>query len=58
VLILSRKVDEKILIGDGIEVVVTRISGHQIQIGVKADKSVNIRRGELEPVEREGERDG
>jgi len=49
VLILRRKVGEKIVIGDGIVVVVTRVSGTRVTLGIEAPSSVHIVRGELRP---------
>ncbi len=57
-LILSRKVGERIIIGNGIEVVVQRVSGDRVTLGLAAPKDVKILRGELEeyqPVTTAGE---
>ena len=48
-LILSRKVGEKIVIGDGITVVVSRVSGDRVTLGFEAPPEVRILRGELRP---------
>ena len=48
-LILSRKVGEKIVIGDGITVVVSRLSGDRVTLGFEAPPEVKILRGELRP---------
>lgn len=48
-LILSRKVGERIRIADEIEVVVTAIQGERIKIGIAAPKHVAVRRAELSP---------
>ena len=45
-LVLTRKVDEKILIGD-IVVTVTEIRGDRVRLGIDAPRSINIVRGEL-----------
>lgn len=37
-LIVTRKVQERILIGKDIEIVITKIRGKQVQIGVHCDK--------------------
>ena len=50
-LVLSRKVGEKIQIGDEITVVVSRISGNRITIGIDAPRTMRIVRGELERFE-------
>jgi carbon storage regulator CsrA len=47
-LILSRKVGERIRIGDGIEVIVQRVSGERVTLGLAAPRDVKILRGELE----------
>lgn len=46
-LILRRKVNESIQIGDRIEVTVLAIEGEQIKIGINAPKSVDIHRKEV-----------
>lgn len=51
-LMLSRKAGETIVLGEGVDevtIVVSKIRGHQVAIGVKAPKSINVRRGELGP---------
>ena len=48
-LILRRKVGEKIVIGDGITVVVNRVSGGRVTLGIDAPNDVHIVRGELRP---------
>jgi len=46
-LILSRKVDEKIVIGEDISVSVIEIRGDQVRIGVDAPKTVKVFRKEV-----------
>jgi carbon storage regulator len=46
-LVLSRKPEEAILIGDEIEVCVTRIDGDTVKLGIKAPQSVRIYRREV-----------
>ena len=46
-LVLSRKEGEKILIGDDIEVVVVRIKGDKVRIGIVADEEVPVDRSEV-----------
>jgi len=47
-LVLSRKIGERIRIADDIEVVVMAIRGDRIKIGIEAPKSIQILRGELQ----------
>jgi carbon storage regulator len=47
-LVLSRKVGEKLVIGENIVVTINRISGNRVTIGIEAPGSVKIVRGELE----------
>jgi len=49
-LVLSRKVGEKIQIGDCITVIITRIAGNRVTLGVTAPKNVRIVRSELKPL--------
>lgn len=49
-LILSRKMGEKIMIGDSIEVTVSRISGNRVTLGIAAPNHVHIVRAEIEPI--------
>ena len=46
-LVLSRKIGEKVVIGDGIVVVVKRILGQRVTFGIEAPEEVRIVRGEL-----------
>lgn len=46
-LILSRKTNETIKIGDEIELRVLEIKGETVRIGIDAPKSMEILRGEL-----------
>ena len=46
-LILSRKINEKIMIGDNIAVSIIEIRGDQVRIGVDAPKSVKVFRQEV-----------
>jgi len=46
-LVLSRKRDESIIIGDDVVITVVDIKGEQVKIGVTAPKSVSIHRKEV-----------
>ncbi len=46
-LVLTRKVDEQILIGDDIKITVIRVRGNNVRIGIEAPRSVRVVRGEL-----------
>ena len=46
-LILSRKVNERIMIGDAIEVSVVEIRGDQVKLGILAPRNVNVHRREV-----------
>ncbi len=47
-LVLSRKVDERIQIGDNITITVVQVRGNSVRIAIDAPKSVRILRSELE----------
>lgn len=47
-LVLSRKVGEELVIGDNVRVVVFRISGNRVTLGIQAPNDVRIVRVELE----------
>ena len=57
-LVLSRKIGERIQIGSDITLVVTRIIGNRITLGIEAPPSVTIRRAELEPLAQEATAEG
>jgi carbon storage regulator len=46
-LVLSRKEGEKLVIGDNITLVVSKISGNRVSLGIEAPADVKIFRGEL-----------
>jgi carbon storage regulator len=47
VLVLTRKKNESIVIGDNIEITVVDIQGDQVRIGINAPKNVSIHRKEI-----------
>lgn len=46
-LVLTRKKNQSIVIGDNIEIVITDITEDKVKIGIIAPKSVNVYRKEL-----------
>ncbi|MEW4487894.1 carbon storage regulator CsrA [Thalassoglobus sp. JC818] len=46
-LVLSRKQDEKIIIGDSITLMVVSIQGDKVRLGIEAPKEVSIHREEV-----------
>ena len=57
-LVLSRKVGQRIVIGENITVVVSRVAGNRVTLGIQAPDDVHILRGELERHQREFESPG
>ena len=46
-LVLSRKQNQEIVIGDGIKITVLKIKGNTIRLGIDAPRDVKVIRGEL-----------
>ena len=46
-LVLSRKKDEKIMVGNDIEICVVEIRGDKVRLGVEAPKEVPVHRREV-----------
>ncbi|MBW5379250.1 carbon storage regulator CsrA, partial [Brachyspira hampsonii] len=46
-LVLSRKINQSIVIGDNIEIMLVDIRGDQIKLGINAPKNVKIFRKEV-----------
>jgi carbon storage regulator CsrA len=58
-LVLTRKLQQQIKIGDGIVVTILRVKGNTVRVGVQAPRDVRVIRGELpksgeEPLADEG----
>jgi carbon storage regulator CsrA len=52
-LVLSRKVGERIHVGDNIVLEIRRIAGNRVTLALEAPRDVRILRGELERVAKE-----
>lgn len=48
-LVLSRQVGEEIVIGENIRVMIVRVQGHKVRVGIVAPESINVCRAELQP---------
>ncbi len=46
-LVLSRKKDEKILIGDNVDIMVVDIQGDKVRLGIEAPRDVTVHREEV-----------
>jgi carbon storage regulator len=46
-LVLSRKKDEKIIIGDNIAIMVVEIQGDKVRLGIDAPREVTVHREEV-----------
>ena len=46
-LVLSRRIDETVIIGESIEVKVIEVRGKRVKLGVMCNKSIPIRRQEI-----------
>jgi len=58
-LVLGRKKDERIVIGDDITITVVDIRGDKVRLGVEAPKEVSVHRREIyDAIHEEGEKDG
>lgn len=49
-LVLSRKVGQELVIGDNIRIVVSRVAGNRVSLGIQAPNSVHIIRSELQEI--------
>ena len=55
-LILSRKENQTIVVGEDIVITVCNLSGGRVRLGIHAPDDVNIRRGELHASQRDNHR--
>ncbi|WCL50061.1 carbon storage regulator CsrA [Leptospira sp. GIMC2001] len=46
-LVLARRINQSIMIGDEVEIFVVDIKGDQVKIGIKAPKNVSVHRTEV-----------
>jgi carbon storage regulator len=49
-LVLTRKLDEKIRIGKDIVITVVEVKGNRVRLGIEAPLSIPVVRGELLPI--------
>ncbi len=50
-LVLTRKLQEQIVIGDNIKVTILRVKGNTVRLGIEAPRQVRVVRAELPPQE-------
>ncbi len=53
-LVLSRKIQQEIVIGENVRITVLQIKGNSVRIGIDAPREVRVVRGELPAKEDEG----
>lgn len=49
-LVLSRKVGQELVIGNNIRIVVSRVAGNRVSLGITAPDSVHVIRAELQDI--------
>jgi carbon storage regulator len=49
-LVLSRKVGQELVIGENIRIVISRVAGNRVSLGIQAPNSVHIIRSELQEI--------
>ncbi len=46
-LVLSREIDEKIIIGEDIEITIIDVRGSKVRVGISAPRSISVHRKEV-----------
>lgn len=46
-LVLTRKINQSIIVGDDVEIVVLEVRGEQVRLGIKAPRNVTVHRREI-----------
>lgn len=54
-LVLTRKMNEQIRIGDDVTITIVRVKGNTVRIGIEAPRTTRVVRGELEPLDSQRE---
>ena len=49
-LVLSRKLNQEIVIGDNVKVTILKVKGNTVRLGIEAPRNVRVVRGELPPL--------
>ena len=49
-LVLSRKVGQRIVIDENVTIVINKVSGNRVSLGIEAPEDVHIMRGELKQI--------
>lgn len=57
-LVLSRKIDESIVIGDDIEITIVDVRGDKVRLGITAPKKVSVHRREVYDAIKRKKQDG
>jgi carbon storage regulator len=56
-LVLSRKTEESIIIGDNIRITIVRIAGDKVRVGIEAPPDISVHRQEVyEAIQNERQR--
>ncbi len=51
-LVLSRKANETLQVGDNVTIKVVKVRGNTVQIGIQAPREISILRSELVPIQK------